>query len=130
MPGVTGVEFGGGAFHIVPILVDGSVPVAVALTRRVGVKEQRIMILGDADFMSTAEMDRHSPRTANFDFTTGLFSWLNYDVFPVDTSRPKTSDAIDIKRDGILLVRVVFFCILPLLLLAYGTLLLVIRKRR
>jgi ABC-2 type transport system permease protein len=88
------------------------------------------MIVGDADFMSTAEMVRHTPKTANFDFTTELFSWLNYGAFPVDTSRPKTFDAININRDGILLVRIVFFCILPLLLLTYGTLLLVIRKRR
>jgi ABC-2 type transport system permease protein len=146
MPGVTGVEDGssrdgssqGGAFRIVPILVAAStpaagpaaIPVAVALTRHVGSKEQRIMIVGDADFMSTAEMVRHIPRTANFDFTTELFSWLNYGVYPVDTSRPKTSDAININRDGILLVRVLFFCIVPLLLLIYGTSLLVYRKRR
>jgi ABC-2 type transport system permease protein len=145
-PGVTGLEFGGswdsslqsGTFRTVPILVAAStpaagpvaIPVAVALTRRVGSKEQRIMIVGDADFMSTAEMVRHTPKTANFDFTTELFSWLNYGAFPVDTSRPKTFDAININRDGILLVRIVFFCILPLLLLTYGTLLLVIRKRR
>jgi hypothetical protein len=41
-----------------------------------------------------------------------------------------TFDAIDITRDGILLARIIFFCILPLLLLTYGTLLLIIRKRR
>ena len=146
MPGVTGLEYGGGAafggsggaFRVVPILVAAStqasgpatIPVAVALTRHVGSKEQRIMIVGDADFMSTAEMVRHIPRTANFDFTTELFSWLNYGVFPVNTSRPKTFDAININRDGILVARIVFFCILPLLLLIYGTLLLVYRKRR
>ena len=127
MPGVTGVQYGSGWS---PILVDGSVPVGVALTRKAGSKEQRIMVVGDADFMSTAEMDRHSPRTANFDFTTALFSWLNYDVFPVNTSRPKTLDAIDINRDGISLARVLFFCILPLLFLTFGAVLLVVRKRR
>jgi ABC-2 type transport system permease protein len=147
MPGVTGLEYiQRSAFRIVPILVAASapataasaalaaapttVPVAVALTRSVGSKEQRIMIVGDADFMSTAEMVRHIPRTANFDFTTELFSWLNYGVFPVNTSRPKTFDAININRDGILVARIVFFCILPLLLLIYGTSLLVYRKRR
>ena len=129
MPGVTGVEYGGSR-DIVPLLVSGPVPVAVALTRKTGLKEQRIMIVGDADFMSTAEMVRHIPRTANFDFTTELFSWLNYGAFPVNTSRPKTFDAININRDGILVARIVFFCILPLLLLIYGTVLLVFRKRR
>lgn len=127
MPGVTGVQYGSGGSSV---LVDGSIPVAIALTRKAGSKEQRIMVVGDADFMSTAEMDRHSPRTANFDFTTALFSWLNYDVFPVNTSRPKTLDAIDINRDGISLARVLFFCILPLLFLTFGAVLLVVRKRR
>ena len=154
MPGVTGLEYeargggvqgggaapggSGGTFRVVPILVavstsvagPAAIPVAVALTRHVGSKEQRIMIVGDADFMSTAEMVRHIPRTANFDFTTELFSWLNYGAFPVNTSRPKTFDAININRDGILVVRVLFFCILPLLLLICGTSLLVFRKRR
>jgi ABC-2 type transport system permease protein len=139
-PGVTGLQYEGqgnaqynapaGAFRIVPLLVSGPIPVAVALTRKSGPKEQRIVVVGDADFMSTAEMVRHTPRTANFDFTTELFSWLNYGAFPVDTGRPKTFDAININRDGILLARILFFCILPLLFLTYGTLLLVIRKRR
>jgi ABC-2 type transport system permease protein len=124
MPGVTSVQGG------VPLLVSASVPVAVALTRKVGLKEQRIAIVGDADFMSTAEMVRHIPRTANFDFTTGLFSWLSNGEFPVNTNRPKTFDAININRDGILVVRIVFFCLLPVLLLTYGTLLLILRKRR
>jgi len=78
----------------------------------------------------TAEMVRHIPRTANFDFTTGLFSWLSNGEFPVNTNRPKTFDAININRDGILVVRIVFFCLLPVLLFAYGTLLLILRKRR
>ena len=145
-PGVTALEYGGsqygtlpgapqsppqsGAFHIVPLLVDGPVTTAVALTRKTGPKEQRIVVLGDADFMSTAEMVRHTPQTANFYFTTELFSWLNYGVYPVNTSRPPTFDAININRDGILLARIVFFCVLPLFLLTYGTLLLIIRKRR
>lgn len=145
-PGVTGLKYGdtrdsasqravrSGAhdstFHIVPLLVDDTIPVAVALTRKMGQKEQRIVIVGDADFMSTAEMVRHTPRTANFDFTTDLFSWLDYGVYPVDTSRPKTYDEINLGRDGILLARIAFFCVLPLLLLIWGTLLLVIRKRR
>ncbi len=139
MPGVTGISSMPGAaappgsansFHSFPLLVSNAVPVAVALTRKIGPKEQRIMIIGDADFMSTAEMQRHSPMTNNFDFITGLFSWPDYGEFPVDASRLKTFDGININRDGILLVRIVFFCILPLLLLAGGTILLITRKRR
>jgi ABC-2 type transport system permease protein len=118
------------SFHTLPLLVSDSNTLAVAMTRKIGPKEQRIIIIGDADFMSTAEMQRHSPQTNNFDFITELFSWLDNGEFPVDATRPKTSDAININRDGISLVRIVFFCILPLLLLAGGTILLITRKRR
>jgi ABC-2 type transport system permease protein len=119
----------------------GVFPVALALTRTVpgggpgegrpgGGREQRIMVVGDADFMSNAEMDRHVPRTENFDFFTGVFRWLDNDRFPVDTSRPKTGDVLNMGRDAVLLVRVVFFGLLPLLLALGGTILLVSRKRR
>jgi ABC-2 type transport system permease protein len=138
MPGATGLSQAttglaaspAASFQTVPLLVSDSIPLAFALTRKVGSGEQRILVVGDADFMSTAEMQRHSPLTNNFDFITELFSWLNYGEFPVDASRPKTSDAININRDGISLVRIVFFCILPLLLVAGGTILLITRKRR
>jgi ABC-2 type transport system permease protein len=131
MPGATGLlPLPATAFRTLPLLVCDSTPVAIALTRKIGTREQRILVIGDADFMSTAEMQRHSPSTNNFDFITELFSWLNYGEFPVDASRPKTSDAININRDGISLVRIVFFCILPLLLVAGGAILLITRKRR
>jgi ABC-2 type transport system permease protein len=105
-------------------------PLALALTREIGGKEQRIMIVGDADFMSNAEMAREAPKTKNFDFITDIFSWLNYGRFPIDTSRPKMVDVININRNGMLLTRIVFFCALPILLLAAGASLLIIRKRR
>jgi ABC-2 type transport system permease protein len=108
----------------------GVFPLALALTRKLAGREQRIMVVGDADFMSNAEMDRHVPRTENFDFITGVFRWLDDDRFPVDTRRPKTGDILNMGRDAILLVRVVFFGILPLLLALGGTILLVSRKRR
>jgi ABC-2 type transport system permease protein len=108
----------------------GVFPLALALTRKLAGREQRIMVVGDADFMSNAEMDRHVPRTENFDFITGVLRWLDDDRFPVDTRRPKTGDILNMGRDAILLVRVVFFGILPLLLALGGTILLVSRKRR
>jgi ABC-2 type transport system permease protein len=113
----------------------GVFPLAIALTRKLagrsgGGREQRIMVVGDADFMSNAEMDRHVPRTENFDFITGVFRWLDDGRFPVDTSRPKTGDILNMGRDAVLLVRVVFFGVLPLLLILGGTILLVSRKRR
>lgn len=141
MPGVTALAYhaGDSLFTMRTVLEAddqgrGVVPVALALTRKPGPgkggREQRIMIIGDADLMSNAEMDRHAPRTENFDFSTAVFRWLNDGRFPVDTSRPRTGDVLYMDRDGVLLVRVVFFGVLPLLLALGGTILLVSRKRR
>ena len=133
MPGVAALHhdslFGMG-FTARPVLVRDTATVALALTRKIGEREQRIMVVGDADFMSTAEMSRHAPRTGNFDFITDVFSWLNDGRYPVDTGRPKTGDVLNMGRDAVLLVRVVFFGALPLLLILGGTILLVSRKRR
>jgi ABC-2 type transport system permease protein len=130
MPGVAALQYDHNDFTGRPVLVSDSATLALALTRKIGGREQRIMVVGDADFMSTAEMDRHAPKTENFDFITDIFSWLNDGRFPVDTIRPKTADILNMDRDGVLLVRVVFFGILPLLLIIGGTTLLVSRKRR
>jgi len=46
-------------------------PVAVALERVVQEKKQKIMVVGDADFMSNTEMIRNSPNTVN---SSGRFS--------------------------------------------------------
>ncbi len=108
----------------------GVFPLALALTRKLAGREQRIMVVGDADFMSNAEMDRHAPRTENFDFITGVFRWLDDGRFPVDTSRPRTGDILNMGRDAVMLVRVIFFGVLPLLLILGATVLLVSRKRR
>jgi len=108
----------------------GVFPLALAVTREIAGREQRIIVVGDADFMSNTEMDRHEPRTENFELITGIFSWLNDDRFPVNTSRPKTRDVLNMTRDSVSMVRVVFFGILPLLLILGGTILLLSRKRR
>ena len=67
---------------------NGPLPAVIGLTRTVNGKQQRIVVAGDADFLSNAELNRNNPRTANFNFSTALFSWFSYGEFPIDTSRP------------------------------------------
>ncbi|SDJ93623.1 ABC-2 type transport system permease protein [Pedobacter sp. ok626] len=108
-----------------------SFPLIVGLTRKINGKEQRIVISGDADFMSNAEAQRFNMRTANFVFSTGLFSWLNYGRFPINTYRPP---AIDIKvlvtKEQVRPLRIIFIWVLPGILLACGSILLLRRKRK
>jgi len=104
---------------------------AVALTRQVNGKEQRIVVAGDADFMSTAELKRYGVKVSNFVFNTSLFSWLSYGAFPIDTARPDAKDnRVKITSDGVGIYKIIFLWVLPALLLAAGAILLVRRKRK
>ncbi|WP_256004844.1 DUF4350 domain-containing protein [Pedobacter deserti] len=161
MPGATGLSYkDGGAFRITPLLVTNkdktwlkkqkmvsdsaevvfsaaegdqriSVPTAVSLTRKVAGKEQRIVIIGDADLMSNAELGRYNVKTANFAFNTAIFSWLNYGEFPIDTSRPDAKDKrLTVTSEGVSRLNILFVWVIPIVLLAFGSVLLIRRKRK
>lgn len=132
VPGVVSLQaVPGNGFQVVPVLSDKSgQPLALAMFRQIKNKAQRIMILGDADFMSSAELYRGRPATKNFDFITEMFSWFNYAEFPVDTHHEKSRDVINSDEAGLLAIRIFFFGVLPISFLIAAIVLLVYRKRR
>jgi ABC-2 type transport system permease protein len=104
---------------------------ALSLTRKVGGKEQRIVVTSDADFISNAELNRNNVRTANFHFDAGIFGWFSYGVFPIDTSRPRSKDnRLRLSSVGVLTLKVIFLGVLPGFFLVFGTVLLIRRKRK
>ena len=104
---------------------------ALALSRTVKGKEQRIVVTGDADFLSNAELGRGAPRNANFYFNTAVFGWLSNGEFPIDTSRPKNKDnRLRLSNAGMTLLKTIILGVLPGLLLVLGTVLLIRRKRK
>jgi ABC-2 type transport system permease protein len=72
----------------------GAITTALALTRKVGEKEQRIMILGDADCFSNSEFSRYREgiNAQNFYMATGMFYWLSDNEVPIDVRRPDSPD--------------------------------------
>jgi ABC-2 type transport system permease protein len=115
--------------------IDGDQPgpltAAIGLTRTINGRQQRIVVTGDADFLSNAELGRYNPRTANFDFSTALFSWFSNGQFPIDTSRPLSKDKrVTISSGGLVVLKWLLLGILPGLLLIAGTILLIRRKRK
>lgn len=108
-----------------------SFPVALGLTRTINKKEQRIIVLGDADFMSNGELNRFNLRNVNFIFTIGLFSWLNEGEFPIDSSRPPHKDAnITVTKERVKVLGIIYIWVLPGLLFAAAAILLLRRKRK
>ncbi|NML22566.1 ABC transporter permease subunit [Pseudoflavitalea sp. G-6-1-2] len=109
----------------------GALPTALSLSRKLNGLEQHIIITGDADFMSNAELSRYNIRTANFAFNTALFSWLSNGEFPIDASRPEGKDKrINLTLKQVALCRILYIWVLPALLLIGGSVFLIRRKRK
>lgn len=96
-------------------------PLAVALSREMSGKQQKIVILGDADCMSNAEMKASREVSAdNSTFILSVFNWLSDGEFPVDIRRPETpDDDISIGVDGMKITRYAFWGFSLLLLAVY-----------
>lgn len=76
---------------------------AMAMSRKFNGKEQRVMVLGDADCLSNVEMStpRKSFRAMNQYFCTGIFHWLSDNRLPVNVSRQGPVDnSMDITPDS------------------------------
>lgn len=111
--------------------VKKAYPTAVAITRNVNHKNQRIVVTGDADFLSDAELSRWNIQNSNFLFSTGIFSWLNNGEYPIDTERPKSLDnRMKVSTNQVAFQKIVFAWVIPAILAAMGAILLIRRKRR
>lgn len=158
-PGAMGLQYtDSGAFMVMPLLVTNkdvswnklgafdlklqkvafnpdkeikqSVPVALALFRNLAGKEQKIMVFGDADFMSNAELARNTPYTVNGHFAMRMFKWFSNGTYPVDVSRPESIDTkVLVSRQQINGQKVFFLGILPFAIGLLGSVTLIRRKR-
>lgn len=106
---------------------DGSYALAVALTRKKGNTEQRIIAVGDADFMSNKIMGRGS---SGF-FVRSLFSWLDHNEYPIyGPKHPPKDNMLIISSKVAEIEKVIFIWIIPGLFVLIGTIILIRRKRK
>jgi len=91
----------------------------MALTRQISGKEQRIIVLGDADVLTAGD------QSAQF------YNWLGHDVYPLDHSKlPATDLNMSIGRKGFSILKIIFYGVVPGVILLFGFGLLYRRKRR
>jgi len=106
----------------------GVFPVVLTLMKGINGKEQRILVSGDADFMSNATLI--AGKGSNKNFVKSIFKWFSGDEFPIDVSRPRnTDDAVLLKRKEISTLKMVLLGIIPGLIIALGAFILISRKR-
>lgn len=97
---------------------------SVALTRQIQHKEQRIIVAGDADFIS------NKFEGGSF-FGTALFSWLANNKYPIyGPTDPPKDGLMRITSTTASLLKVIYVWILPALLGLLGTIILIRRKRK
>lgn len=105
-------------------------PVALALTRETENGTQKIMVLGDSDYMSNSEMNRNNINTVNSSLAVRMFRWFSDGEYPVNTGRTKAIDTvIKLDRSQIQWLKGVYAGIIPLALGSLGMIILIRRKR-
>jgi ABC-2 type transport system permease protein len=109
----------------------GSFPTALMLTRNRNHKEQRIIVSGDADFLSNAELSRMNMSTINGGFALGIFKWFAYGEFPIDTSRPDPKDnSTTLTRASVKTIQIFYYGVIPGAIFLLGMVILIRRKRK
>jgi ABC-2 type transport system permease protein len=109
----------------------GSFPTALMLSRNRNNREQRIMVSGDADFLSNAELSRMNMTTINGGFAQGIFKWFAYGEFPIDTSRPEPKDnATTLTRTSVKALQIIYNGVIPGVIFLMGMVILIRRKRK
>jgi ABC-2 type transport system permease protein len=112
--------------------VKGSFTPLVSLTRKVNGKEQRIIVSGNADFLSNQGINRPMDRNqANKELGISLFSWFANGQFPVDTRHPPMKDnRLNLTSPGLKTMKIIYMGVFPGLLLIGGAVFLIRRKRK
>jgi len=104
--------------------IKGSFPTALALTRQVNDRRQRIIVCGDADFMSNL-------RNGGIYLGRAIYSWLDDGKFPIYTPEEDPKDnLLFITAKGVEVMKIIYIWILPALTLLLGSVLLIRRKRK
>ncbi|MDR3697037.1 Gldg family protein [Mucilaginibacter sp.] len=101
---------------------DSTFATMVQLTRPVNNKQQRIIVCGDADFLSDLRYDS---------FQAVLYSWLDYGKYPVYINDPYYHDnKLNITEPTAAFERIFFVWVLPGALVLLAAILLIRRKRK
>lgn len=105
----------------------GPLPIGLTLTRRIGAREQRVAVIGDADFLANSYLGN----AGNLDLGLALFNWLAHDDRLV-TIPAKTAPDVGMEFTPALSALIGFGLLLglPLSLLAIGVWVWWLRRRR
>ena len=111
----------------------GAKSIAIHMTREMGEKTQKILLIGDSDCFSNGELmrQRFGVQSANFPFAYQTFKWLCDDKYPIDTPHAHSRDnSVRVGFKAMPYVKWAFLGVLPLLMLLASILIIIRRKSR
>ncbi|MFZ4861915.1 Gldg family protein [Sphingobacterium sp. Mn56C] len=100
--------------------IQQSYTTVLAMTKQVNGKEQKILVTGDADWISNGELTKIRPRmmSANSSLINAAFYWLSNEEVPIDTRRdPALDKSLSLTEDGFSNARLALKWIIPALLI-------------
>ena len=107
--------------------VVGPISIAVALTRNIQDREQRIVVVGSGHFLANTYIGNGS----NLDFGINLINWLTGDEELIVIQPRATLDSnLILSESDLTLIAVVFLLLLPLLFFVCGTVIWWRRRRK
>ena len=111
----------------------GAKSVAINMTRQIGDKTQKILLMGDSDVFSNGELQRqrYGVMSANFQFLYHIYKWLCDGKYPVETPRLASRDnSVRASIEVLPYVKWGFAALVPFLMLIAVILIFVRRKSR
>ncbi|NOQ35356.1 MAG: ABC transporter [Methylococcaceae bacterium] len=107
--------------------VSGSLTIGMALSRNLGKTEQRIVVLGDGDFLSNTFLGN----VGNLEMGLRLFNWLTHDDQFIDIPVKVAADnKLQLSTTAIAIIGLGFLFVIPFGLIASGFFIWRKRKRR
>jgi ABC-2 type transport system permease protein len=98
--------------------------VALALSRQTGKREQRIAVVGDADFLSNL-------RSGTNEYGRNYLSWMNYESYPIAIENiPVIDRMLTVSLKAAKTQKIILVWILPAAFLILGSVILLRRKRQ
>lgn len=100
--------------------VEKSYDVAIALSRKVGERTQKVIVVGDADCISNGEVTRQRAgiNAYNYYMIIGSFDWFSDGEVPIDVRRPESPDKNMVITDStVLFAKLIFVWLIPGLML-------------
>lgn len=116
------VEHESVGFTMMPVAMDKKDTTIMALYRQLGEQQQRIMVCGDAAFLSNSiegigYYSAFDTKVANYAFLVAVFKWLGNDLYPCMGKRQQSKERLRIKQTGWLKSGLLVLMPLPFLLI-------------